>query len=87
MTTPNSSVPFCTQLCIDHAGHVYTPGINYELGGKTLDIVARNTHTQTIVIRVPGHSYWDGNYSPRGYAPVEYEVYRIKKSEKPKAKS
>ena len=30
-----------------------------------------------LTIKVPGHSYWLGRHLSRGYAPAEYQVYRV----------
>jgi len=34
----------------------------------------------TLVLKVPGHTYWTGLYQKRGYAPAEYIIYDIKSS-------
>ena len=31
---------------------------------------------ETLVLKVPGHSYWVGRCMERGYAPTEFQVYR-----------
>ncbi len=65
--------PHGSRLLIHPNGHVYTPGIDYETSNITVE--CRNK--TTIVVRVPGHSAWDGNYCPRKYCPPELLVFKI----------
>ena len=42
----------------------------------------RNDEKETILtVKVPGHDYYRGINLDRGYAPTEYQVYRIESQE------
>ncbi len=50
-------------------------GVDFELGSKIMTVVDKNR--RTMVVKIPGHSYWFGNYMPRSYAKAEYKVLGI----------
>lgn len=52
-------------------------GIDFET--NKIHVIARND--KTIVLKIPGHSCWSGNYTPRHHVGVQYIVYRILKEE------
>ena len=39
------------------------------------DLIAYNN--DTLVIKVPGYSYWVGRCMERGYAPTEFQVFSV----------
>lgn len=54
-------------------GHAECIGVDYET--RKLSVEAWTN--DTLVIRVPGRSVWDGNYSPRRYVGPKLMVLRI----------
>jgi len=54
-------------------GSVESIGVNYETRRCSIEAWTDDT----LVIRVPGRSVWDGNYSPRRYVGPELLVFRI----------
>jgi hypothetical protein len=74
----NNSKPLGKTIVITSGGQVRILGVDFET--NRLKIVAQNS--ESIVIRVPGRTCWDGNYSPRRYVSPEVMVYKILKSKK-----
>jgi hypothetical protein len=52
---------------------VFFPGVEHNNGRRPLLIVAENQ--AVVVVKIPGHKYWDGNGSPWASAPAVYVVF------------
>lgn len=68
-----NGIPFSNRIRVSKDGTVSTPGVNYET--NRISVLARNK--KAIVLKVPGHSTWDGNYSPRIYVPASVMAFKI----------
>lgn len=44
---------------------------------ETVNHIGEQENETILTIKVPGHRYWRGINMDHGYAPAEYQVYRV----------
>ena len=56
-------------------------GVDQPLGTlvkkETVNHYGERENEVILTLKVPGHSYWSGIGTGHGYAPAEYQVYRV----------